>query len=168
MLQSCLCNSPWPWRWATNESESILKCSKQYSSLWRSLPLKHQSYRTLLARNLEQPWLPCSIPSAMGMISSCSGTLEARHSLQPLLSTLVRLRFPVSEPLSFPIYHILVIIFHPTQAALLLYVDSHRNSDPKSLERSRGTLTLMETRGYKWHSSRVAAKRDPCADSFNS
>lgn len=113
------------------------------------LTVKHQSYRTLLARNSAHPWLPYSILSAMGMTSSCSDTLEAGHSLQPTLSTLERLRFPVSEPLSFPIYHILVTIFHPTQAALLLYVDSHRNSDPKSLERSRGTLPLMETRGYK-------------------
>ncbi len=37
LLQSCLRNSSWPWRWASNQS--VLKCSEQYSPLWWSLPL---------------------------------------------------------------------------------------------------------------------------------
>lgn len=44
------------------------------------------------------------------------------------------------KPSSFPIYHILVIIFNSRQAGLLLYVDSHGTSDHESLEKSRGTL----------------------------
>ena len=58
------------------------------------------------------------------------------HLLQP---TLVQPHFLVFEPLSFPIYNIVVIIFHPRQAGLLPYVDNHSTSGPKSLEKSRGT-----------------------------
>ena len=81
-------------------------------------------------------------PRAFGTTLSCLSTLEARHLIQYL-------GFPVFELLSFPIYHILVIIFHSKQARLLLYVNSHTTSDPGSLEKSRGTLPLMETREYR-------------------
>ena len=104
------------------------------------------------SRAPECPWLsncwhpPAFIapisPRAFGTTSSCSSALEARHLLQYL-------GLPVFELLSFPIYHILVIIFHSKQAGLLLYVNSHTTSDPGSLEKSRGTLPLMETREYK-------------------
>ena len=83
-----------------------------------------------------------NFPRAFGTTLSYSSTLEARHLLQYL-------GFPVFELLSFPIYHILVTIFHSKQAGLLLYVNSHTTSDPESLEKSRGTLPLMETREYK-------------------
>ena len=137
LLQSCLCNPPWPWRWASNQP--ILKCSK-CSPIWWSLPLN--LFRECFW--LLNCWLPATFtaptpPRAFGTTLSRPSTLEARHLLQYL-------GFPVFELLSFPIYHILVIIFHSKQAGLLLYVNSHTTSDPGSLEKSRGTLPLMETR----------------------
>lgn len=61
------------------------------------------------------------------------------HLLQPTLSALARIRLPFSKPPSFPIYHILVIIFHFRQARLSRYLDGHGTSDPQSLEKSLGT-----------------------------
>lgn len=91
--------------------------------------------------SLAHAWLPCfAFSGNLKLNSMGSDTLEARHLLQPTLSTLVRLRLPVVKPLSFPIYHILVIIFHSRQTGLLRYVNSHGTSDPESLEKSRGTL----------------------------
>ena len=106
------------------------------------LTAENQSYAALLALQvwLTLGFLAFAFSRNLKINSMCSDTLEARHLLQPTLSTLVRLRLPVVKPLSFPIYHILVIIFHSRQTGLLRYVDSHGTSDPESLEKSRGTL----------------------------
>ena len=141
MLQSCLCNPPWPWRWAS--SQPILKCSKR-SPIWWSLPL-NVDFRNASGSRIAGHPLPSLLQLLRGPLArplSRTSTLEARHLLQ-------HLGIPVFELLSFPIYHILVIIFHSKQAGLLLYVNSHTTSDPGSLEKSRGTLPLMETREYK-------------------
>lgn len=144
MLQSCLCNPPWPWRWASNQP--IFECSKR-SPLWWSLSLNVELRNAADSRIAGNPIPPPGFiapvsPRAFGTTLSCSNTLEVRHLLQYL-------GLPVFELLSFPIYHILVIIFNSKQAGLLLYVNSHTTSDPGSLEKSRGTLPLMETREYK-------------------
>ena len=73
------------------------------------------------------------------MTSSCSNMLEVRNLLQLTLSTLAQPHFLVFEPLSFPIYNIVVIIIHSREAGLLPHVDNHSTSGPKSLEKSRGT-----------------------------
>ena len=94
---------------------------------------------TVECRFLECFWLSdCRLPAASPRALQRLSTLKARHLLQYL-----------GFPVSCPIYHILFIIFHSKQAGLLLYVNSHTTSDPGSLEKSRGTLPLMETREYK-------------------
>lgn len=106
------------------------------------LTVEDQSRAPLLAPEIWYTlgFLPSQSLGPSRLLYRCSDRLEARHLLQPKLSTLVRLRLPVFKPLSFPIYHILVIIFHSRQARLLRYVDSHGTSDPESLEKLRGTL----------------------------
>ena len=103
---------------------------------------------TVECRFLECFWLSdCRLPAAFIALASprAFGTSLQRLSTLKASHLLQYLGFPVS----CPIYHILFIIFHSKQAGLLLYVNSHTTSDPGSLEKSRGTLPLMETREYK-------------------
>ena len=99
------------------------------------------SSRMLLALELLAPPLPSLLQLLRGPLARLYHA-RVLWRLATCSSTLVP---QVFELLSFPIYHILVIIFHSKQAGLLLYVNSHRTSDPGSLEKSRGTLPLMET-----------------------
>ena len=93
LLQSCLCNSSWSWRRASNQS--ILKCPKQYPPLWWSLPLKIKATQrfwlsesgTDLAFLLHIPWAL----RGYFVVLRCAGC----HS--PTLSTLVRLHLSGSS-----------------------------------------------------------------------